>query len=235
MWLIAGMVRHFFYLLFLLALSWIGVIYGMQIALNKSYTKNSELIVSQMPVMTIKDGKLSTPEAKPYFVKDPETKGTLVVVDATGQYTSLEAAKAPVLVTQTAVISQTKPDQIRIDKIPNGLNMVVKPDVVNDYIKKYIGYTWILLFILFVIFSYILRLIQVLIYALCGLVFKAIFKVPLTYGQLIVITIVALTPVIVLSTILDLFGIFVPNEGLIGFMLTMLYLCFGILANKNPQ
>lgn len=224
--------KAFFYLLFLLCLSWIAFVCVLQMGINEGYRKHSDAVIDQIPVLTIKDGKLSTPENKPYVIVNPDTKEKVFVIDTTGQYTSLEQAQAPVLVTETQVFSQTKPNQIRIDQIPSNLSVAINPQTVNEYLKYYLGYAWIFLFILFVIISYVFRVLQSLIYALIGIIFKAIFKVSLTYGQLLVIAMVALTPVIVISTILDFLNVVLPYESLIGFLLSMAYLCFGIIANK---
>ena len=72
-----------------------------------------------------------------------------------------------------------------------------------------------------------------MIYAVLGKLFGSIFRVSLTFGQIITIAMVAITPVIVLSTIFELFGLSFPYESLFYFLLAMIYLIYGIKANKT--
>lgn len=227
--------KAFLYLFLILALSWTGFVYLMQQAINQGYAKNADEIVNQVPVLTIKDGVISTPENHPYIITDPESKNKIAVIDTTGQYKTLDDAKTSILILQKEVITQSKPNEIRTDKIPSTLNIVIYPQTVNSYVKHYLGYAWIFFFVFFLIGSYIFRLIQACFYALIGLIFKAIFRVDITYGQIVIIAMVAITPVIVINTILDLIDITIPHQLLINFVLAMLYLCLGIVANKKQS
>lgn len=225
--------KALFYLLVLLALSWIPFCFILQHTLNQGYQKNSDKYAAQFPVLTIKDGKISTPENHPYFVTDPDTHENVVVIDTTGQYTTLDQAKAQVLVTDTEVISRPKPNEIRTDKIPSTLNMEIDPQVVNGYVKHYLGFAWVAFFILFLLGSYIYRIIQALIYGIIGKIFTAMTSSPLSYGQVWIMSMVAITPAVVLATICDIFSLSYPLQSFSYFLLAMIYLFYGVVANKN--
>lgn len=220
------------YLLFVLALSWIPFTIVAQYIVQKVYSEGSEEIVPQIPILTIKNGIMSTPESRPYSIVDPKTKQVLAVIDTTGHYKNLEEAHTNVLITQTAIISKTKPNQISIDELPKTLSAVIDPQVVNQYLKKYLPFMWILVFPVIVLLSFVYRLIQSLIYGLIGKIFAGISGVSLSYLQITKIVMVALTPVIVIMTILDFFNIAFPFQALFYFLLAMVYLFYGILANK---
>jgi len=225
--------KAFLYLLMIVALSWVLFTYQFQHSLNMIYAANADKLVAQMPVVTIKDGKISTPEERPYVIHDPETKQVFAVIDTTGKYTSLDEAKAEVLVTQTQIISRHNENQIRTTSLPNKLNMVIVPETVNAIVKRYLNFAWIFFFVIFVVAGYAYRLIQALIYSIIGKIFGVIAKVPLSYGQILQIAMVAITPVIVVATIFDFFAIQFAYQLLFYFILAMIYLFYGIVANRR--
>lgn len=227
--------KAFLYLLFLLALSWIAVTYQIQHGINQIYYRNSDKIIAQIPILHIQEGKVSTPENRPYFIKDPDTNKEIAVIDTTGQYTTLEQTQTTLLVTKDTIITRTKPDEIKSFEIANSVNGIINPEQVNSFVKAYIGYAWIILFLFFVIFSYFYRIIQALIYALIGKIFSSIMGIRLTYGQIILIAMVAITPVIIVSSLFEFFNVSFPYHNLFYFALALIYLCYGISANKLEQ
>lgn len=224
--------KAFLYLLLLVALSWAVHTVVYQLALSKTFNVYGHEFFSQVPTLTIKDGKLSTPEKRPYMIKSPFTKEDVILIDTTGQTTSLSQTKATILVTQTEIISQTKPNEIRTDVLPAHLNTVIVPDQVESYLSHYLGYAWIFIFIFSVICAYIFRILQTLVYGIFGKIFALIGRVPIRYMQAVQISMVAITPGVIIRTILDVFGIMFPFEGLLFFVLAMLYLIYGLAANK---
>lgn len=225
--------RAFLYLLMVLFLAWLVPTLELQRMLDEGYRNNSNQIVSQVPVLTIKNGKISTPEERPYVIVNPKNNETLLVIDTTGQYSKIEQAKTAVLVTQTEVISQSSTNEVKTYKIPDNVNMIIDPVKVSGYLQDYLHFAWVPLFILLWLASYLYRIVQSLIYGLVGMLFTSIQGVALTYGQIVIITIVALTPAIIISTILDIFGVVFPFQLLLYFLISMVYLWFGIAANKT--
>ena len=225
--------KSFLYLLMLVLLIWIAPTYQVQHTLNLAYAKDSDKIVSQIPVITIKDGKVNTPEKRPYFISDPDTGEAIAIIDTTGQYNNLEQAKTAVLITQTEIISRSKPDQVRIDHLPNTLSLVVDPQVINSYVSYYLGFVWIFFFLSFVLLTYCYRIIQVLLYSIIGKIFCTICKVKLSYSQVMQIAMIALTPAIVLAAIFDFFNIQYAFQMFSYFILSMIYLFYGVKVNKD--
>ncbi len=221
------------YLLMLLALSWIGATIFVQSTLNHSYAKVSAEIVPQIPVLTFKDGKVSTPEAKPYFIVDPSSHKNFAVIDTTGQFTTLEQADTQILLTQTELITQKNENETRIDKIPANFNYAADPKVIDSYLVSYIRLAWLLIFPLCVMAAFIYRLIQVLFYSLFGKLFSLVSGADVKYGKIVQISLIAITPAIVLATIQDIFGVHVPFQALYYFLLSMCYIFYGIWANKK--
>lgn len=225
--------KTFLYLLLVLALSWVVLTIQLQVGINHGYNKYSDRVTEQVPVLTIKDGELSTPENRPYIITNPENQEKIAIIDASGQYTTLDQAKTPLLVTKTAVLMQSDPNEIKTYQISKTLTMQLDPPVVNSYLKTYLGFLWIPFFIFFLFGSFIYRIIESLIYAVIGKVFGLMTSRAVTYGQCVQIAMVAITPAIVVATILDIFIINFNHQGFLYFVLAMIYLCFGVLANKK--
>jgi len=223
----------FVYLLFIIALSWIVFTYQAQVMTNQLYAANSDVIVEQIPVVTITKGKISTPEQRPYVIMDKEKKEKLFIIDTTGKYKTLDEAGTPVLITDTQIISRTKPNEIKQNTLPASISFVIDPVVVNDYAKSYLSYLWVLMFPIMVLLTFIYRFIQVLLYSIIGKILALISGVRIGYAQIMLVTMVALTPVIAVCTILYALDIVFPYQMLTYFLLAMAYMWYGILANKQ--
>lgn len=224
--------KTFLYLLILLALSWIVFTFEAQRFINAGYATFSAQYVNQVPEMTVKDGIVHTPENRPYLIKDTDNNQPVIIIDTSGQYTNLDQTDAKMLVTQKQVIMKKK-DETRIINISDKFNANLVPEKLNDLIKDFISYAWIILFIFLWLGSFIYRILQAFLYSMIGRLFGSIFKVPLTYGQIVQIAMISITPTIVLASILDFFIIRFPHQLLVYFLLAICYLFYGIVANKN--
>lgn len=222
-----------FYLFVVLTLSWMIPTYKLQLALTNWYIVESAQLLPQLPVVTIKNGKLSTPENRPYIIANPDSKETIAIIDTSGQYTDIHKTKAIILITDTQMIAQKSSNETRIYQIPTSVDSVIDPQVVNLSIKNYVGYSWIAMFIVSVIGSFFFRLIQVILYSIIGKIFSAITKVRVTFGQITQITMVALTPAIVARALIDGFNLNYASTSLLCFTLAILYMFYGIWSNKN--
>lgn len=227
--------KAFIYLFLLVGLAAIPFTYVAQHELNLLYANKSQHFFSQMPVLTIQNGKISTPENRPYLITNPEKNEVIAVVDTTGKYKTLDEAKTTVLVTETTVITQNHPNQVRITEVPQALNMTLNPSVIDSYIGKLISFTWIFIFLAMWIGMFIYRILQALFYSIIGKIFGVIFKVPVSYGQVVQIALVSITPTIVLAAVLDFFATDFPFLLLCYFILAMLYLFYGVMANKRSH
>lgn len=223
--------KSFLYLLMLLTIISIYFAISIQNIVTVGYEAFYTQISPQVPVLTIKDGKISTPENRPYFIIDPDTKFTYAVIDTSGRYTTIEQAKAPVLITQTQVITK---NETRTYSVPaNNVEQKLDLQEINGYVHKFLGYLWIIFFMLCVFGFYVYRLIQALVYSLIGKVFAMSFKIPLTYGQILQIAMVAITPAIIISTIQYAVKFEMRHDLILYFILGIAYLFYGIFANKN--
>lgn len=225
--------KAFLYLLLLTTLVSIYFAFSIQMIVNVGYETLYTKISPQLPALTIKNGKISTPENRPYVISDPDSKYTFAVIDTSGQFTRIEQTNAPLLITQNQIITKSKPQEIKIYTLPANLSQDVDPKQVNKFIEKYLGFLWIFFFIFSLFIFYIYRVIQALLYSIIGKIFAIIFKVQISYAQILQIMLVAITPVIIISTIQHAFIFNIEHELSLYFLLAILYLFYGIMANKN--
>jgi hypothetical protein len=227
--------KTFLYLLLLLTLAWVPFTIQLQMQVNKAYKDHADEIVHQVPMMTIKEGKLSTPENRPYIITDPKSQKKLAVIDTSGKYTTIEQADAVMLVTQTQIIDKAKKNEVRIHEIPKTLDTTIDPHRLNIMVKNFIGFMWIFVFIACLLVSFFYRIIQAVVYSVIGKIISAISGIPVTYGQIIQIMLVGITPVIVLSTIIEFFSWHFAFHNLFYFLLAISYMVYGIFANKDEK
>ncbi len=222
-----------FYLLMLLAICWACLMFRMQPAMNLGAAQFTDAVVPQLPKMIyIKNGIVSTPEKRPYLVQDPENKELIGIIDTTGTYKTIEEAKSRFLLTKDSFIYHDR-TAVKIQKIPSDFNLNIDPVVVKGYAIKFVGWLWVLLFPIFLLVSFIYRVIQAFFYALLGKLFAVLSKTPIVYFDILKLAMVAITPAIVISTIVDFFNMWSNGHFLVYFVLSMGYLIFAIIATKK--
>lgn len=223
----------FWYLFVLMGI--VSALYASQAAvlMNSHFPDFSARYLTQFPVMTYTNGKLSTPENRPYEIVDPASHEPLMVIDASGQYTSLDQTKAGVLVTQSDIISRTGKTDSRTMHMSDSLNTSIDLMTLGQKFQPYAWSVWFIVFPLCLLFLFLFRLIQAFLYAIIGKCFSLVTLVSLTYFQVFQITVVAFTPAVVAEMIVDYSGAIIPHVHLIYFLVCMFFLLFGILSNKT--
>jgi len=225
--------KSFLYLFMLLALSSLVWSLLLQHYALEAYQSFSTKIIPQIPVITLHDGKINTPEKRPYFIVDAETHKPFAVLDTTGKYTSLEQAQTPILITETQILIQSGPNETKIYKLTEPLNQTINPEAIKKFGDKYIHFLWIFVFPFIFIIFYLYRVLLALFYSLLGKMLCAFFKINLAYGQIVQMMLVAMTPVIIISDLQCILNISIRHEMLLYFLLDISYLFYGILANKD--
>src|SRR6185312_11793778 len=163
----------FLYLLLLLIICWGILMVPLQRNLNQGISEMMNDMMTEWPkTITVKDGIVSTPENRPYFIKDNKTNETLIVIDTSGKYTQLQDTQAGMLVTKDtlmywnnsphaeevhAVVKKDESEQavsiemmdnngkMTIEKIPNNLSFTMDPVKAKAFFLKIMDWLWILL------------------------------------------------------------------------------------------
>lgn len=222
------------YLLLLLAICWICLMARLQPAINRFAVSFISNVFVQLPAdIQFKNGMIKTTENKPYVIRDLTSqngKEIIAIIDTSGKYKNLNQAKAPLLVTTDSVIYSGQNNLVKIRKLPESLNFNFKSLELRDRLIKFTYWMWLLLFPGLLIFSFLYRLVQSLVYSVFGKIFSLLMHADLAYVQIIRLTIAAITPAIVVGTAADFFSITFSYSWLLYFVLSIGYLIFAIRA-----
>ena len=220
------------YLLLLLAFCWIFETWAVQVKVSQFIANEAPPFIEQIPKITIKEGNVSINKPVPYFIDDPNTKEVIAIIDNSGQYDSLDNTEALMLLTNNKLIVRKSEAETRVFDLSDVDEFFLDQTTVNQYVSVFKTYFPFVFYVFAVIFSFIFRLVLVLIYGVIGFLFCKIANVTLTYQTLMRIAVIASTPVIILDTVLEASDINIPLFWLMCFVIAMLYLYFGVRANK---
>lgn len=225
----------FGYLFLLLAFCWLLIMIAMDNRIDDYFDEYSPGFLAQFPEITIQNGKASIREPQPYYIDDPETGRPLAVIDTTGAITSLDQTDAVILLNRERVIFEKNKIETRTFELSEFEDMVIGRELISTWIEATKSYMFIVMYPFALAGSYFYRVIQMLLYAVVGLLFASILKTKLEYSQLLRLSVVAVTPSILIKTLMWISGINLPMSGLLYFGLTMVYLYLGIKATTETE
>ena len=224
---------NFTYLLLLLAICWIPTMIKAHIAFSNFIDNDAPAVVEQVPEITIIDGEVSIKEPQPYYIKEPESGDILAIIDTAGTINSLEDPNAICLLTKTNIMWRQSQFEIRTMDLSEVENFVLDSDRIMGWLhitEKLIAIT---IYPFALLGSYFYRIVQALLYAAIGLLFASWCKATLSYAALLRLAIVAVTPCIIVGTVLGLVG--VPLPSLVYLLIALLYLFFAVKANSQTM
>ena len=222
-------------LLLVLAISWAATLLKMHLMLRTFAKRDFPALVKDVPPVTIQNGVVSSPVSQPYTIEDPQTHRPLAILDTTGEITSLDNTSAIILVTQNKLILKENGNgQTRIQDLSKINSFFVDRSRLAGWMDLVSRWSAIAMFPIMLVGSLAYRLIQSLIYGLAGMIFSSIFNARLSFPALMRLSVLAVTPVIVLNTALDLAGLSVPAMWLLCFVMAMVYLGLAVRANAEP-
>lgn len=224
---------NFSYLLLILVICWIPAMIKIHAGFTGFVTNEAPTVLDQLPEITITDGEVSISEPEPYYIKVPESNDVLAVIDTTGTIKTLEDANAPCLLTKSKIMwkkSEIETQTIDLSKIEE---FVLNRERVMGWLRTANKFLVIAIYPAALLGSYVFRIVQALIYGAAGLLFALLFKVRLSYGALVRLAVVAMTPCILVKTILGMAEIRLPYAGLIFLAITLGYLLFAVKANSE--
>jgi hypothetical protein len=221
----------FAYLLLILTICWIPAILRINTGFAGFVKNDAPPILEQVPEITITDGQVAIKEPQPYYIKIPDTNNILAVIDTTGSIESPQDVNAFCLLTKNSIIMK----QSKLETRTYDLSQVKKLTVSGDDIMKLLHiakkFLFIILYPILLLSSYVYRIIQALIFAAIGLLFASLHRVSLSYGALLRLAVVAMTPCMIIKTVLGLVGFYLScGAGLVYLLITLAYLYYGVNA-----
>jgi hypothetical protein len=261
----------FLYLFLLIALTWALQAVKLQNDVARFIDQYAVTTIQQFPKVRIEKGELSFDKPSPYYVKNTNGK-PLIVFDTsnlsdlknpeTGKpllpnAESLGPLEPPTVDYPDPLIIATKKEIIFWDgkqaKV-NPLNGVDKVEVdqstINSFVDAFRKWIGIVVYIVLVPMLFVIHIIWVLFYGLVAKIIANMMKIELNYAQLVRLSVIAITPTIVIDTVLRLLGamsatttgastdvILIPSIGplwpWIAVGITLIYLFFGLKANSQ--
>jgi hypothetical protein len=189
-------------------------------------TQDAPNIVRQIPEITITEGRASINEPQPHIIID-ETGKPAIIIDTTGQYKTLQGTKAFMLLKQTEL-------NIRMDETIKVFDLSAIDNLRIDQMRIY---RWMAtvnntaMFILYpftLLFSFLFFAVQAIAFAAIGMIYNRKLNIALSFQALIRLSVIALTPAVILETIFLIIRSGVPFWWLLNPVITMVYLFFGI-------
>ncbi|MFZ0034529.1 MAG: DUF1189 domain-containing protein [Sedimentisphaerales bacterium] len=220
----------FGYLFLLLVICTIPGMFKFQKGLSNFIDEQSPKFVNQVPKITIEKGKVRIDRPQPYYITAPDSNKVVAIIDTTGQIQSLDDANVFVLLTKTKLLSRQNKAEVHTYDLAGVQHFELDRDKVMNWL--HVGQKLLIpMFYPFVLLgSFIFRIVQSLIYAAIGLAFAGWCKTKLSYLSLIRLSVVAMTPCIIVGTVLEYASVKLPLAGLWFFLATMVFLLYGIKA-----
>ncbi len=201
---------------------------------NVAIAQVEKLILPQMPTMTFKEGHLTIDKELPYVIS---VNGTNIVrFDKTSAQPSDPAEFAPLVLGETSFSHYVRGTGMVKEWIYKKVfSAIIEP----LGIAKHIAFlkTWLGLIVALVLlpihFSFVAC--QTLLLGAIGRVFTSTMNFILSYSKLVRISVVAVTPGVVLGTLLIVTNQFFPLWlGIYGIMAAV-YLFYGVYSNKHAD
>ena len=226
----------YLYLLCLVAGTWAVIAFAGQLIVNTGLDKYVQPVVSKWPTVTVKNGKLSIDKPTPYII--PVTDKWCIDFDRSDDAKLPAGMEAGYLFTPSALhqidSEGTDKSVLSFDQLGSS-EMVFDQATLQGFVSGLKQWFGIGLFVLVTPAMTLFCMVQTLLYALIGLIVSNVMNIGLTYGQLVRISSVALTPGLVLEAITRATGHPVPIWGLIAMAIAIGYVIFGVRANSVPD
>jgi hypothetical protein len=189
-------------------------------------------IVKQMPAIKISKGKVSIDKPEPYYVKDDKSGDPLIIFDTTGKVRSLAGSKAIMLVSQTAVTVRNNDGQTRTIDLSGVDDFTLDRRLLYAWIEELSKSLFFILYPLAVFFSFLIRIIEVVILAAIASLLAKSRGPLLSYRTCMRLTAVSMTPAMVLGAVFNIAGSVLTLWWLTSIPLTAAYLLFAVRVNR---
>jgi len=224
----------FIYLFLLLGLCWLPMAVKAHIGFAGAVEKEIPEMLEQLPDISINNGAVTVDVEQPYYIRDEENNNEVVVIiDTTGQITSLEDTTAKILLTKHTFIVEKSQYETRSMDLKEIEEFRLTKEIVLGWFEFAVPFIGPAIFIICFCFALCFRVCLTLFYSIFGLFMAQAKDVTISYGALLRLVVISMTPAILLITIFDLTASNPPVEWLWMFIMSMGYLFFGITASNQ--
>jgi hypothetical protein len=225
------------YLFLLLALAWLPLLGKMHTGFSGWVATDAEKVVTQFPKVYIKNGEVSVDPPGRHVINDPDSGKPFIIIDLDARFEDLDKLEGDLVVlTRTKLIMQrSRRSETRIYDLSGVQNFSMTQDDIRGWMQWGANFLAILIFPFLLLGSFVYRLVQILLYAVFGLLFANAHKVNISYDSLVRLSAVAITPAVILNVLHDFSTVKMPLWWLCCFLISMAYLNFGVMACKQAE
>ncbi|MEM6446576.1 MAG: DUF1189 family protein [Cyanobacteria bacterium P01_D01_bin.123] len=224
----------FTYLFILQAICLLAIIFRLNADVGKFVRAELPPILAQIPTITVENGVASTPEDKAYSIVYPKDNALLAVIDTTGSITSLDETESDILVTREEVMVRNSSFETRSLSFQGIDSARVDRSSIDGFISIFQSVLPYIIYPFSVIWYFLYRIVQVLIYASIGYVTSRGQEPTLSYATIVRMVSVAVTPVLLFEAALRLIGLaFPPYWGFLGIFVVLGYVYFAVQAQAE--
>jgi len=225
----------FAYLFVLLTICWVLVSAQIHFSVVELVETKAPGIAPQIPRITIIKDEASVDVAQPYNIMNPENGKVLALIDTTGKTLSLEGTDARVLMTRTGVRYKKNDGKMTGFEFKGVKHFTLDQQKISAWLRMFRNYGAIVIFFIGILGSFVFRIVQTLLYAAIGLLFARGYKTRPAYQTLLRISVMAITPVIIVNTISEMARVTIPLEGVFYSIAAMVYLLLGVKAVSDQK
>ena len=226
----------FTYLFVLVLVAWVPSLLILNGLVREFRQDTLPALLEQVPEVVYENGEVSTNAEMPFYIRAQDE--TIAVIDTNATIEDFESFDTPVLLTRTALVFEGEDSQIEVFDLA-GASWLGKVTVnqttlqnLYDGVGKWLS-IWILPWL--AVGSFIYRAFQALIFAVLGIIIANTINVRLEYPALVRLSVIALTPVILVRTFFNIVGITLPIWWFLAFGLFLAYLFMAIRANSSGE
>jgi uncharacterized protein DUF1189 len=219
------------YLLGVLLLCWLPSWIKMHVDVGTFFDEVYPAIVQQVPPIQFANGEAVVEGPQPCLIREPKSGQLIAFIDTTGAVPSLEAVSAPVLLTKTQLILHREDHSETRYELKTFDGTHIDRDLLYRWGKLFSSWYALFLYPAILGFSLAYHMIQVLTYAGFGFGASRLLGVRLGFGALMRLSAVAITPSLILGTVLEWAGLSLGWAP--GFFLEMAYMLLAIRSNRD--
>ena len=228
------------YLFLLLCFICIPMTFQVAPAIEQIKVVYMQHVIDKLPPLQIEQGVLTTDVQQPYVIRLPEMDEPFLVIDTRGTPAGEDEFQAPVVLQADRMIIDNQ-GEVRSYPFEHISQFTLNKAELSAWVDTMMGYVKLLAYVPLLVSEFIYRALQVVIYAVGGLVFAAWLKVRLPYGVLLRLTCVALTPSLLLGLLVSGLGLNYGLMSLVLFLVSQGYIFFAIQSvarqpgNSSPD
>lgn len=225
----------FAYLFLLLSVCLIPIMFRVHASVSDYVHSEVPKIIRQVPIITIAGGTASVNEKMPYTIKDPGSGAPFIIIDTTGQTTSLKGSDAIVLLTKSKLLFKRSAAETRTLDLSELGDLTIDQARLYDWTETFLEYFIFALYPFALLLSFLFRILEALVFGFIAMLLSRNIKAPLRYQASVSIAIVSMTPAIITDTLYSYSNISIPFWWFINFILAVGYLFFAVKANAGYE